>query len=704
MNSESVRLSIFLTYTPESKYDVFCKIVPSNEFLQIYTLEKVAFIMDTVLCQKMSRNEDVKRVGKQKRKSPTPTKSKSKKLKLSVVNNDNNDNKIIDPIHDQVWGFDYTKYDKFLKFIEIINNNRRALEQCLQSSPSGVTALPKIVINGLPSWCLYAMALRQNAIKNASYPPRTYNDYIADNSSNNNNNSNSIFIDKLGEKLWNKLFWFQKDCVKYGVEKRGRIVIADEMGLGKSIQALAIAKYYQESWPVLIVCTAKCCGVWQYELEEHLDISEDDVYHVEDKRSLTLPPPTVPAFASEGKGGQGPRPLFYIMSYGLVDALKEVIESYNFQMIIIDESARLKNEEAKRTMAMVPIIQKAKYAILLTGTFALKPKQGLSSVRALWPQLFTGREDYLNRYCDPQRKCIGKNRWITSYDGCSNRNELHVVLTNLLMIRRTKKEVKLKMPPMHRYYLTLNPDKKQIKLVDKHMTKVNESLEQLKKSNKNNKNDKKTKSSKYDESRDNDDDNDDDHNNKSKKEEFGKDNAFLTAYRKIGKIKLPLVQDHIRDYIRNKLADGEKFLLFGHHQLMLDGIQEVLEEEQIGYVRLDGKTKSKDSAKIIKTFQKNPMCRAAILSITSASAGLTLTAAQTEFFLELHTDTENIIQAECRAWRYGQTKPVDIYYLIFPKSIECTIFELTNRKFKNLTGIVDGVANSFVAKRVEEKE
>ena len=39
----------------------------------------------------------------------------------------------------------------------------------------------------------------------------------------------------------------------YGISKNGRCMIADDMGLGKTIQALGIAHYYKESWPLLIV-------------------------------------------------------------------------------------------------------------------------------------------------------------------------------------------------------------------------------------------------------------------------------------------------------------------------------------------------------------------------------------------------------------------------------------------------------------------
>lgn len=33
----------------------------------------------------------------------------------------------------------------------------------------------------------------------------------------------------------------------------GRALIADDMGLGKTIQALGVAAYYRQEWPLLVV-------------------------------------------------------------------------------------------------------------------------------------------------------------------------------------------------------------------------------------------------------------------------------------------------------------------------------------------------------------------------------------------------------------------------------------------------------------------
>ena len=38
-----------------------------------------------------------------------------------------------------------------------------------------------------------------------------------------------------------------------GIGNLGRLLLADDMGLGKSIQALGIAHYYRDEWPLLIV-------------------------------------------------------------------------------------------------------------------------------------------------------------------------------------------------------------------------------------------------------------------------------------------------------------------------------------------------------------------------------------------------------------------------------------------------------------------
>ena len=55
--------------------------------------------------------------------------------------------------------------------------------------------------------------------------------------------------------------WFILFC-SYGIWKNGRVLIADDMGLGKTIQAICLACYYRDEWPVLVVVPSSVRFDW----------------------------------------------------------------------------------------------------------------------------------------------------------------------------------------------------------------------------------------------------------------------------------------------------------------------------------------------------------------------------------------------------------------------------------------------------------
>lgn len=56
---------------------------------------------------------------------------------------------------------------------------------------------------------------------------------------------------------------FQKFGVAFGISNGGRCMIADDMGLGKTFQSLAIADFYKNDFPLLIVTTATARDGWK---------------------------------------------------------------------------------------------------------------------------------------------------------------------------------------------------------------------------------------------------------------------------------------------------------------------------------------------------------------------------------------------------------------------------------------------------------
>lgn len=68
--------------------------------------------------------------------------------------------------------------------------------------------------------------------------------------------------------------------------------------------------------------------------------------------------------------------------------------------------------------------------------------------------------------------------------------------------------------------------------------------------------------------------------------------------------------------------------------------------------------------KHVRSFQDNFNIKAAVLSIMAANVGITLTAASTVIFAEMHWTPSQLLQAEDRAHRIGQKSCVNVHYLI----------------------------------------
>lgn len=92
----------------------------------------------------------------------------------------------------------------------------------------------------------------------------------------------------------------------------------------------------------------------------------------------------------------------------------------------------------------------------------------------------------------------------------------------------------------------------------------------------------------------------------------------------------------------------------------------------------------------MNSFQEDDRIKVALLSITAAGVGLTLTAASTVVFAELHWTPGMMIQAEDRAHRIGQKNAVNCHYLIGDNTLDDMLYRFLDKKINNVSSFVDG--------------
>lgn len=139
-----------------------------------------------------------------------------------------------------------------------------------------------------------------------------------------------------------------------------------------------------------------------------------------------------------------------------------------------------------------------------------------------------------------------------------------------------------------------------------------------------------------------------------------------------------------------------KFIIFVHHQAMMNAIQDRILNEckehglKLEFIRIDGNVPSEERMNMVNRFQDDNKVRIAILSITAASTGLTLTKAQTVIFAEYIWTPSIMIQAEDRAHRIGQKNSVNVIYLHAEGTSDDLLDKILEKKLKMVGLILDG--------------
>ncbi|XP_008800330.1 SWI/SNF-related matrix-associated actin-dependent regulator of chromatin subfamily A-like protein 1 isoform X2 [Phoenix dactylifera] len=424
-----------------------------------------------------------------------------------------------------------------------------------------------------------------------------------------------VLYDRMPSYLESKLLPFQREGVRFVLQHGGRALLADEMGLGKTIQAIAVAACIHDDWPVLVITPSSLRLQWASMIQQWLNIPSSDIlvvlsqYGGSNRAGFKI-------VYSNLKSAIHLDGLFNIISYDAVPKIQDILLASEFKIVIADESHFLKNAQAKRTNASLPVLQKAQYAILLSGTPALsRPIELFKQLEALYPDVYKNVHEYGNRYC--------RGGFFGLYQGASNHEELHNLMKATVMIRRLKKDVLSQLPVKRRQqiFLDLNEkDMKQIRVLFRELELVKANIQAC------------------------------DSNEKIESLKVTQKNLINKIYNDSAEAKIPAVLDYLNTVIE---ADC-KFLIFAHHQPMIDAIHQFLLKKKVGCIRIDGGTPSSSRQALVSDFQEKDNFKAAVLSIKAGGVGLTLTAASTVIFAELSWTPGDIIQAEDRTHRIGQ--------------------------------------------------
>lgn len=439
-----------------------------------------------------------------------------------------------------------------------------------------------------------------------------------------------------------------------------------EMGCGKTLTAIAImgALYRQRKITrVLVVAPSSVCSVWPHDLEtfaafpyEVRVLLGEKKQRLEALRSLTTYPDTAN------------RLLVAVINYEAThrEGIFEALDGYAADLIVCDESQRIKNPRAAQSRAVQMLGDRAACRLILSGTPVQNSVIDLySQYRFLDPGVF-GANFYAfrNRYC--QMGGYGGHEVV----GFQHMDEL-VRKEHSIALRVTKAEC-LDLPGQTfvRRYVQLEPAARQL-----YTQIARASCAELENGEHVTASIVLTKLLRL----------------------MQLTGGFVQADggdrpRPAGSAKLDALADILEDYVQEA---GQKLVVFARFRPEIAAICQLLEQRGIRYGRIDGEVPMDQRGAIVETFQKDPGVKVFVAQIQTAGLGITLHAASAAVFYSLDFNYANYAQALARIHRIGQAQPVTYIHLLAENTVDEQVLDALERKEDLARTIVDGWKNYF---------
>jgi len=456
------------------------------------------------------------------------------------------------------------------------------------------------------------------------------------------------------------------------------VCLADDMGLGKTIQTLAVILKMQEG------VNGGSSAPMQ------LDIFGQETSPVEKKLSkgaglIVMPTSLIHNWVNEiDKFTPEIKYLKYtginrikstndfdkydvvLTSYGVLRNDKELLSSYFYQFLILDESQVIKNPSSKIYQSIMEI--NSKFKMVLTGT----PIE--NSLLDLWaqlnfinPGLLGSQEFFKKEFAEPIEKSKDEEERKIKQERLQK-------LISPFILRRTKKEVLDDLPDLTESIQFCDMHELQMRLYNEEKAKIRNAL--------------------LDSIENND---------------TSEVNMIviqgLTKLRQLA--NHPAMIEHEEEQLEglssgkfeevirmteSLIAENHKVLLFSSFVKHLNLFADYFEHQKWNYSKLTGSTS--DREKQIVQFQNDENCQLFLISLKAGGVGLNLTSADYVFFLDPWWNPAAENQALSRAHRIGQKNKVMVYRFITEESIEQKILKLQDRK-KELADVFINNNNPF---------
>lgn len=494
----------------------------------------------------------------------------------------------------------------------------------------------------------------------------------------NQNSGYSDLIDNVADKNLTNKFPFPKglnanlrEYQKVGYEWLRTLdeyglggILADDMGLGKTVQVLSVILSYVESSnkddcriPSLVICPSSLSLNWEEETKKFA--------------------PSLKTLVINGDLEERKRKIDTIKEYDLViisyDLLKRDIElfedrNYNFRYLIADEAQYIKNNKTQNAKAIKQLKSQTRFA--LTGT----PIE--NSLAELWSIVDFIMPGYLFSY----------NKFKTQYETPiikENDQEKMNKLKEMIepfVLRRIKENVLQELPEKTITVLNNEMEGEQLKIYLSYSEMAR----------------------------------------KKAKEEI-EENGIKNSQMKILALLMRLRQIcchpglFIENYtgeskkltqcieiIKTAIQAGHRILLFSGYSSMFPYIQKELDESQIKYFMLTGKTKITDRMDLVNEFNANDDIKVFLISLKAGGTGLNLIGADVVIHYDPWWNLSVERQATDRAYRIGQKKNIQVYNLITKNSIEEKIYELQQKKAKLADDILS-TSQTFISSLSKEE-